>query len=180
MCSSRDVTRVLCSAIFMAGVLLNGWAAGSGSPAYPADNPVPKITSLSPWVVFTGAAAQTLTIAGTNFLASSTVTYNGTAHAATFVSATSLTIPLTAKDLAKPGAYPVVVSNPDPGGGASPAMNFTIVDDEATNHSHCDVPSQPCAPSVSVRLIGRPIRQGVSGNFLWVGTILVPALLAIF
>jgi len=94
-------------------------------------NPVPSITSLSPWVVFAGAAVQTLTIKGTNFLASSTVTYNGTAHAGTFVSRTSLTIPLTARDLAQSGAYPVIVANSAPGGGSSTAMSFTVVDDEA-------------------------------------------------
>jgi hypothetical protein len=131
MCARRNVARALCFAIFIAGLLLNGWAAGPGTLANPVSNPVPTITSLSPWVVIAGVAAQTLTINGTNFLASSTVTFNGTAHAATFVSATSLTIPLTAADQAKAGAYPVVVMNPTPGGGSSTAMNFTVVDEEA-------------------------------------------------
>lgn len=131
MCSIRDAARVLCAAIFTIGLLLNGSATGLARSTSTANNPVPAITALSPWVVFAGAAAQTLTIHGTNFLASSTVTFNGTAHPATFVSGTSLTVPLTAKDLAKSGAYPVVVTNPGPGGGSSVAMNFSVVDDEA-------------------------------------------------
>ncbi|MGD0460840.1 MAG: glycoside hydrolase family 88 protein, partial [Terriglobia bacterium] len=59
-------------------------------------NPVPTLTSLSPTSAVVGAASQTLTLTGTNFLASSTVTYNGVGHAATFVSSTQLSIGLTA------------------------------------------------------------------------------------
>ena len=62
------------------------------------NNPVPTISSLSPSSVIAGAAAQTLTINGTGFIASSVVTYNGVAHAATFVSSTQLTIMLSASD----------------------------------------------------------------------------------
>ena len=80
---------------------------------------MPVLTTLSPSSANVGAAAQTLTINGTNFLSTSTVTYNGVAHTATFVSATQLTIPLSAADQATAGTYPVVVSNPSPGGGAS-------------------------------------------------------------
>jgi hypothetical protein len=134
MSASRKAALALCFAIFTGVLLMNGPAAESRTSTSTVSNPVPTIASLSPWVVFTGAAAQTLTIKGTNFLASSTVTYNGTAHAATFVSPTSLTISLAATDLAKAGTYPVVVANPSPGGGSSAAMNFTVVDDEALLH----------------------------------------------
>jgi hypothetical protein len=106
-------------------------AVGHGASRNAADNPVPSVASLSPWVLFAGAKPQAVTIAGTNFLPSSSVIYNGTSHAATFVSATSLKIDLTAADLAKSGAYPVVVANPPPGGGASAAVKFIVVDDEA-------------------------------------------------
>ena len=82
-----------------------------------APNGVPTITSLSPSSALAGAAAQTLTINGTNFLSTSTVTYNGGAHTAAFVDATHLTIPLTTGDQATAGLYPVVVTNPAPGGG---------------------------------------------------------------
>jgi len=76
--------------------------------------------------VTAGAGAQTLTINGTGFLSSSTVTYNGVATTATYVSASQLTIPLTASDQAAAGNYPVVVTNPAPGGGASNSVNFTV------------------------------------------------------
>ncbi len=92
----------------------------------PTDNPVPSITGLSPAWALVGAAAQSLTITGSNFLSASTVTYNGIAHTPTFVSSTQLTIQLSVMDQATAGAYPVVVTNPPPGGGPSTAVNFTV------------------------------------------------------
>jgi hypothetical protein len=67
-----------------------------------------------------------LTINGTGFIATSTVTYNAVAHAATFVSSTQLTIMLSASDQATAGSYSIVVTNPAPGGGTSNALGFTI------------------------------------------------------
>jgi hypothetical protein len=92
-------------------------------------NPVPSISSLSPASVKVGSAPQTLTINGTNFLSSSTVTYNGVAHAATYVSASQLTIALSSSDLYALGNYPVVVSNPVPGGGASAPVSLQVYGD---------------------------------------------------
>ena len=103
-----------------------GGASNSVNFTVTANNPVPSITSLSPTSSNAGAAAQTLTINGTNFLTTSTVTYNGAAHTATFVSSTQLTITLSAGDQATAGTYAVVVTNPAPGGGASNSVNFTV------------------------------------------------------
>lgn len=112
-------------------VVVTNPAPGGGSSSavnftVVANNPVPAITSLSPAFLTAGAASQALTINGTGFLASSTVTFNGASHAATFVSATQLTISLTATDLANAGNYPVVVTNPPPGGGASAGTDFGV------------------------------------------------------
>src|ERR1039457_1115801 len=98
--------------------------ASGGTP--PSNNPVPTVTSLSPASLTAGAAAQTLTINGTGFLSTSTVTFNSVAHAATYVSASQLTISLTTADLATAGSYPVVVTNPAPGGGPSAPFSFTV------------------------------------------------------
>jgi IPT/TIG domain len=118
------------SAPMIFGALLALSLAGCGSHSTqqspPANNPVPAITVLSPSSVVEGAAAQTLTITGTNFLAASTVSFNGTSRAATFVSSTELTIALSAGDESTIGTYPVVVSNPTPGGGASNTADFNV------------------------------------------------------
>ena len=113
-------------------VVVTNPAPGGGAsnsvnfPVNSANNPVPSITSLSPSSVTAGAAAQSLTINGMNFLSTSTVTYKAVAHTATYVSVTQLTIQLSAGDQATAGSSPVVVTNPAPGGGASNAVNFTV------------------------------------------------------
>ena len=123
---------LLCGAMFLAG-------CGASS------NRVPSISGLSPASLKVGSAAQTLTINGANFLATSAVTYNGVAHAATRISATQLAITLSASDLYALGNYPVVVSNPAPGGGASSqvslqiygeAQNSTVIGNVVPNSSY--------------------------------------------
>jgi uncharacterized repeat protein (TIGR03803 family) len=96
-------------------------------------NPVPAITSLSPASLAVGATPQALTINGTGFLNTSAVTFDGVTHDPTFVSASQLTISLTSADLAAAGTYQVVVTNPAPGGGASPASNFTVMNPQTAN-----------------------------------------------
>lgn len=109
-----------------AALLLAGCGAGSTANTASVTGPVPSISSLSPASLTVGSAAQTLTINGANFLAASTVTYNGIAHAATYISSSQLTISLTASDLYALGSYPVVVTNPAPGGGGSSPVSFQV------------------------------------------------------
>jgi subtilase family serine protease len=100
---------------------------GGGGTTPPPPNPVPSISSLSPTQQAAGSTSQTLTIAGSGFISGSTVTYNNVAHSASYMSASQLAISLTTSDMAATGTYPVVVTNPTPGGGASGAMNFSVV-----------------------------------------------------
>ena len=100
-------------------------ASASGPFSPPPNNPIPTVTSLAPASLTVGSVPQTLTITGTGFLSSSTVTFNGIAHSSDFVSTTKLTIALTSTDLDTVGSYPVVVTNPAPGGGSS-TYNFTV------------------------------------------------------
>ncbi len=96
-------------------------------------NPIPSITSLFPNSLAVGATPQNVTINGTGFLSSSTVTLNGISHAATYMSANQLTISLTSADLATAGTYSVVVTNPAPGGGASSPVNFVVTSSSSEN-----------------------------------------------
>jgi uncharacterized repeat protein (TIGR01451 family) len=72
-------------------------------------------------------ADNTLTLIGTGFIASSSVTWNGTARTTTFVSSTQLSIKLVAADLMTAGTAQIAVANPTPGGGSSTATPVTIV-----------------------------------------------------
>lgn len=100
-------------------------SGGGGSGGTP--NPVPSVSSLSPAQVAAGSQVQNLYINGSNFLASSTVTYNGALRNSSLQGPTQLQIGLAPGDVATIGAYPVVVTNPSPGGGASTPVNFNVV-----------------------------------------------------
>jgi hypothetical protein len=100
---------------------------GGNSTSIIARNPTPSITNLSPSTAATGSTSQSIAINGTGFISTSLVTFNGVAHVPTFVNASQLTISLTVADLTTAGSYPVVVTNPAPGGGASAALNFSVI-----------------------------------------------------
>jgi N-acetylneuraminic acid mutarotase len=119
-------------------VVVTNPAPGGGSSVavdftVSSTNPVPAINSLSPASLTVGAPPQALTINGTGFLTSSTVSLNGAAHTVTYVGSSQLTISLTSADLATAGIYPVVVTNPAPGGGTSTAANFTVTNPQIAN-----------------------------------------------
>jgi hypothetical protein len=91
-----------------------------------ATNPVPALSLLSPATATAGGPQFTLTVTGSGFVAASTVNWNGSALATTYVSATSLTAIVPAANLASPTSANVTVVTPAPGGGASNALPFTV------------------------------------------------------
>jgi Bacterial Ig-like domain (group 3) len=91
------------------------------------NNPVPSISSLSPTQAAAGSAGQTLTVNGSGFIDTTSVTYNGTIHTATLNSASQLSIQLTTADITSTGTFPVIVTNPSPGGGSSSPVDFSVV-----------------------------------------------------
>lgn len=91
-----------------------------------ANNPKPSIMNLAPSSASAGADPLTLTVNGSGFIASSTVSFNGVAHTPSFVNGGQLTIQLTSQDLSTAGSFAVVVSNPPPGGGMSAPAAFTV------------------------------------------------------
>jgi hypothetical protein len=107
--------------------LLSCGGGGSGGGGGQVNNPPPSLTSISPTQQAAGSTSQTLTITGSGFVSGSTVTYNNVAHATTYINGALLTVSLSAADLATTGSYPVVVTNPTPGGGASSAVDFNVV-----------------------------------------------------
>jgi uncharacterized repeat protein (TIGR03803 family) len=124
-------------------------------------NPVPTISGLNPSSLVAGTPPQSLTINGMGFLASSTVKFNGIAHPATFVSTSELTISLTSADLATAGAYPVVVTNPTPGGGSATAT-FTVT---ASTSGVSISPSSITAPAGAVQTFAATVSGG--GSVTW-------------
>src|ERR1035437_2307416 len=115
-----------------------------------ASNPQPQVTSITPAAAVVGADPPTLSILGKNFLAISTVTFGGSPHQVkTPFDAGLLTVALLGSDLSKTGTFPVVVTNPAPGGGSS-SYNFMVLD------------QKPTVPTVTA--ISTPQRVYVSGD----------------
>jgi hypothetical protein len=73
-----------------------------------------------------GGAGFTLTVNGSNFVASSVVRWNGGPRPTTVAGSGQLTAAITAADIATQGSAPVTVFTPAPGGGTSASLSFTI------------------------------------------------------
>jgi hypothetical protein len=100
---------------------------GASSPLTLAvNNPVPSLTSLSPGSTTVGGPAFTLTVGGANFVSGSVIQVNGSNRTTTFVSSTQLNAAIPASDIASAGTLSISVVSPAPGGGASPALTFTV------------------------------------------------------
>jgi hypothetical protein len=105
-------------------VYVSGWGgshSGTGQLMIYGEisNPTPVITSISPTGVLTGGSAYTLTVNGSNFAPTSTVHWDSTVLATTFVSSTQLTTAVPATDIATAGSHAITVVSPAPGGGTS-------------------------------------------------------------
>ncbi len=165
---SHRLPRGLCGAVAICLALI---ASGCGGGGYGGSNsgggytPMPAISSLAPASASAGAAAQMLTINGSGFMAASTVTYNGAAHTATYVSASQLTIQLSAADQMTAGSYAVVVTNPTPGGGTSNSVTLTVT---ASNPMPAVTSLSP--PSATAGSAGQPLTINGSG-FMAISTV---------
>jgi hypothetical protein len=95
-------------------------------PSQPTTNPTPVLLGAEPAMVITGSDGATVTLNGQDFLPTSRVRWNEGDRVTTYVSGTSLTVRLTAQDLANVGSGELVVFNPPPGGGLSGILPLTI------------------------------------------------------
>ena len=84
---------------------------------------IPVLSGLSPSSAVAGSSPLTLTVTGTGFLPSSTLTWNGTALTTTFVSATQLTAAVPATLLAEPASVSVAATTLT---FTSNALTFTV------------------------------------------------------
>jgi uncharacterized protein (TIGR03437 family) len=122
-------------------------------------NPQPSITGLSPTSATVSSGLLVLTINGSGFIGSSTVTFNGILHPALLVNSGQLTITLTASDLSATGNCEVVVSNPLPGGGTSTAT-FTITPSTSGNPQPLITSLSPASSGAG----GGPLTLDITGS----------------
>jgi hypothetical protein len=131
----------------------------------------PTLTAVSPTSGFARYyQPYQLVLTGTNFLSTAQVLVNGNVHAATYVSATQMTMQLTANDIAAPGTLNISVRN---GSGQQPTntVGFTLAADTAapvTTISGADTNwhNQPVALTVSATDTGGP---GVLSTYYGIG-----------
>lgn len=91
--------------------------------------PMPTTTSISPGSANVGAAAFTMTVNGSNFVAGSVVRFAGSNLVTTYISASQLTVTIPASFLIAAGTFSIDVVNPPVntlGGGTSNAQLFTV------------------------------------------------------
>nr|MDA8079237.1 IPT/TIG domain-containing protein [Nitrospiraceae bacterium] len=88
-------------------------------------NPLPVLNGLNTATVPAGRDA-TITIAGSGFVPSTTVSVDGSKVNATFVSSSRLKITLSAS-LLTAGTHSITISNPAPGGGVSAALTLIAI-----------------------------------------------------
>jgi IPT/TIG domain-containing protein len=89
-------------------------------------NPLPSIAAIDPPSVPVGGAEVKITIKGSNFIEESVVRVNDSERPTDFASTTQLVAHLTPADTQTPGAYPLTVFNPPPGGGASSPAQLVV------------------------------------------------------
>src|SRR5262249_34075311 len=98
----------------------------SNALTFSINNLTPTLISITPDSATAGGPDFLLTAWGTNFVSTSTVQWNGSDRATTFVTNEILVATITAADIATAGTASVSVANPPPGGGTSNSFTFGI------------------------------------------------------
>jgi len=123
---AADIAAVGTAAVSVVNPGPGGGPSNSVSFNISQPNPAPQLTALNPSSATVGGPGFTLTVAGANFVNGAVVQVNGQNRATSFVSATQLTAQIPAADIAAAGTANVTVVNPQPGGGPSNALAFTV------------------------------------------------------
>ena len=92
----------------------------------PVPNPVPVLSSLDPASGIAGSGAFTLSLTGSGFIEGSQVRWDGEDRSTSFISSGELQLEISAVDVQPVGQVQVTVFNPQPGGGPSSPLVFTI------------------------------------------------------
>lgn len=88
--------------------------------------PTPGVTAVSPASVAAGGPTFTLTVTGTNFVFGAAVQWNTITLIPVFINGGELQATIDQSLISTPGIQTVLVVNPQPGGGNSNSVNFTV------------------------------------------------------
>lgn len=128
------------------------------------------MSSLSPSSVTAGGAAFTLTVTGSNFVSSSVVEWNQSPRTTTWVNSTTLTIPVSAGDIAASGSADISVDNPAPGGGTSGSLSLKINSPQTSGITTVNLTANDLAwdPVHQQIYLSLPSADGANGNSIQV------------
>ncbi len=135
-------------------------------------NPAPAIAALAPNRATQGNGDFTLAVMGASFVASSVVTWNGSALTTKVVDSAHLTATVQAQLVASPGSATVTVVNPGPGGGSSQPAVFAITSDNPLPAVTSVAPSSAAVGSGTLTLTVSGTDFVLSSVVLWNGVAL--------
>jgi hypothetical protein len=98
----------------------------SNAISFTVTNPNVVITSVTPSLATVGDGSKPIAIVGTGFVSATTIAFNGTTVPSTFTDSSHIAATLGAALFANPGNFPVVATNPAPGGGVSAPATFQV------------------------------------------------------
>ena len=129
-------------------------------------NPAPSLASIFPTTATINSPQFTLALTGTGFVANSSVLWNNTPLASSYVTSATLqaTVPFT--DLTSVGPYTVAVFSPGPGGGQTSALTFTVQYPSPAITSISPITAATGGPTFTITITGS---QFVSGASLYFG-----------
>jgi len=155
------------SLLATAGVVIVGVqnptpGGGFASTSFTIENPVPTASTLSPSYAIAGESTFSMNVNGTGFVnGASTVHWNGTPLATSFVSATQLQVTIPALLIATPGTAAVEVTNVGPGGGTTAPVNFPILAPAIASITPASIPIMTLAsPIQTITVTGANFHSG--------------------
>jgi hypothetical protein len=112
----------------LAVVVTNGSASSAlGTPInLEVDNPVPTVFSSLTSSLPVGGPATVVTVTGSGFVPVTVIDVNGTARPTTYIDGGTVSVTITAADLAVAGTLALTAVNPAPGGGTSSASGLPV------------------------------------------------------
>ncbi|MEP7271934.1 MAG: hypothetical protein ABI882_10560 [Acidobacteriota bacterium] len=167
--SAADVAAVGTATITVFTPAPGGGASNGVSFFISLPSEAPVLTQLSPVYANVGGGQFVLTAIGSRFAPNSVIQWNGSARETTFISPTEIRAVIPASDLSFPGSSSVRVFTPQPGGGLSLALRFTIARPLANTNAASFVAGS-VAPQSVVAAFGEELATGTASA----GTIPLP------
>lgn len=158
---------VFTTAMLANGALLHVSVAtstpGGGTTAslpFLVDNPLPTLSSISPLGASAGGGDVMLTVEGGQFAQAAAVDFDGVPLPTVYASSAQLSARIPSGLIVSGGTHAVTVVNPDPSGGTSTTLVFTVSDSTAMLSAVSPSSANVGSPDVTITVTGTGIEPG--------------------